>query len=72
MLSTLNMDNMTYRIKVIVFIFFIPVLLAGQNVIFLDRSEMLDPITGFAAYSDCVVDMNGDFLDDVPSRGLFA
>src|SRR5688500_7653446 len=69
-----NMDYMKCRIKVIVFTFFIPVLLAGQNVVFIDRSEMLNPITGFATYSDCVVDMNGDFLDDVVrvgEEGLF-
>ncbi len=37
----------------------------GQPVVFLNQNDLLTNVTGFAEYSDCVVDMNGDRLDDV-------
>ena len=46
----------------------------AQPVVFEQRNDLLQPITGFTEYSDCVVDMNGDYLDDVVrvgGKGLF-
>ena len=46
----------------------------SQQVIFNDRSDRLNSITGFATFSDCAVDMNGDYLDDVVrigEKGIF-
>lgn len=39
-------------------------MLMAQNVTFTNQSNLLNPISGFN-YTDCTVDMNGDFLDDV-------
>ena len=50
------------------------VMLHAQPVIFSDSSELLKRITGFASFSDCVVDLNGDYLDDVlrvGEKGMF-
>ncbi len=44
--------------------FFTGALLAQQPVTFTNQSNLLNPVIGFA-YSNCAVDMNGDFLDDV-------
>ncbi|MEP6793129.1 MAG: FG-GAP-like repeat-containing protein [Saprospiraceae bacterium] len=41
----------------------------SQPVIFTQASEILSPIAGFTAYADCVIDMNGDYLDDVVRVG---
>ena len=46
----------------------------AQPVIFADSSELLQSITGFVNYSDCVVDVNNDYLDDivrVGEKGVF-
>lgn len=48
--------------------------LQAQPVIFVDSSELLQPVTGFVNYSDCVVDVNNDYLDDivrVGEKGVF-
>ncbi len=37
----------------------------AQPVALVYQSDLLTPVTGFADYADCVVDMNGDMLDDV-------
>jgi len=43
--------------------------LFAQPVVFIQQSELLNPIGGFTSYADCVVDMNGDYLDDVVRVG---
>jgi hypothetical protein len=46
----------------------------AQPVTFTPNDTLLQRITGFANYADCVVDMNGDYLDDVVrigSKGVF-
>ncbi|HZV68057.1 MAG TPA: FG-GAP-like repeat-containing protein [Saprospiraceae bacterium] len=43
--------------------------LFSQPVTFTQTTELLNPITGFSSYSDCVVDMNADYLDDVVRVG---
>jgi hypothetical protein len=46
-----------------------PHVLHGQAVSFTHRTGLLNPVSGFTAYSDCAVDMNGDALDDVVRVG---
>jgi hypothetical protein len=41
----------------------------SQPVLFTESTELISSITGFTQYSDCVVDMNGDYLDDVVRVG---
>ncbi len=43
--------------------------LSAQPVAFTNQNNPLHPITGFANYNDCAVDMNGDFRDDVVRVG---
>lgn len=46
-----------------------PCVLYGQAVSFTYRSDILNPVSGFTAYSDCAVDMDGNTLDDVVRVG---
>jgi hypothetical protein len=41
----------------------------AQNVLFTRQPDLLNPVSGFAAFADCATDMNGDFLDDVVRVG---
>ncbi len=41
----------------------------AQPVTFLYQGELLNPVSGFATFTDCAVDMNGDLLDDVVRVG---
>jgi len=41
----------------------------AQPVVFINKSDILNPVAGFTLYSDCAVDMNGDLLDDVVRVG---
>lgn len=46
----------------------------AQNVTFTQNFQLLNPVAGFVNFSDCVVDMNNDYLDDVVrvgEKGLF-
>ncbi len=58
-------------IKYSLLLFFMPCtfLMVGQAVNFSAESGLLNPVSGFTSYSDCAVDMNGDFLDDVVRVG---
>ena len=50
-------------------LFFIWQIAAAQPVVFNYQSALLNPVSGFTAYADCAVDMNGDNLDDVVRIG---
>ncbi len=54
-------------LTLLVFISYLQV--EAQPVAFTQRNELLNPVTGFSGYQDCVVDMNGDFLDDIVRIG---
>lgn len=41
----------------------------SQSVTFVHQLHLLNGVSGFTAYSDCAVDMNGDQLDDVVRTG---
>lgn len=41
----------------------------SQSVSFVHQPQLLNGVSGFIAYSDCAVDMNGDQLDDVVRTG---
>lgn len=41
----------------------------AQSVAFNYQGALLNPVSGFTAYADCSVDMNGDHLDDVVRIG---
>lgn len=41
----------------------------AQNVSFIREPGLLNPVSGFTAYSDCAVDMNDDHLDDIVRTG---
>ena len=53
----------------VIYLSFKSLLLSGQNVTFVRQPQLLNPVSGFAAYADCTVDMNGDQLDDVVRTG---
>jgi len=49
-------------------------LLHAQSVEFIQHDDLLSSVSGFAEYADCIVDMNGDFRDDVVrigGKGIF-
>ncbi len=55
-------------------VFLIWQMAAAQPVAFFLKSSLLHSVSGFTAYSDCAVDMNGDQLDDVVrigNKGLY-
>ncbi|MDZ4749205.1 MAG: hypothetical protein SH808_12015 [Saprospiraceae bacterium] len=41
----------------------------AQPVEFILQTDLLRPVAGYVAFSDCAVDMNGDQLDDVVRVG---
>ena len=46
----------------------------AQPLAFQRKDDLLRPVAGFVNFADCVVDMNGDFLDDVVrvgEKGIF-
>lgn len=43
--------------------------ITGQQVSFIHKPQLLNPVSGFTSYSDCAVDMNDDHLDDVVRVG---
>ena len=58
------------RLIILVIILSFPTLqVRAQGVSFVRQPQLLNPVSGFAAYADCTVDMNGDLLDDVIRTG---
>ena len=60
------------RMKKYFVIFFlqgISLFIFSQTVVFTDRTDLLNTVSGFTSYSDCALDMNGDYLDDVVRVG---
>ncbi|HEY3385304.1 MAG TPA: FG-GAP-like repeat-containing protein [Saprospiraceae bacterium] len=53
----------------VVSLIFITLSLSSQPVTFTRQEQLLNPVSGFASYADCAVDMNGDRLDDVVRVG---
>jgi hypothetical protein len=48
--------------------------LQAQSLSFQRQDDLLRPVAGFVNFADCLVDMNGDFLDDVirvGEKGIF-
>ncbi len=57
------------KVQVVFTFFFVAQIATAQPVTFNIQIGLLNPSSGFTAYSDCAVDMNGDRLDDVVRIG---
>ncbi len=60
---------MPYKYSLALALFSYWQMVMAQPVHFIQQLDLLHPVSGYAPYSDCTVDMNGDQLDDVVRVG---
>jgi hypothetical protein len=65
-----NLDEkMSRLLLLVIYLLILSLRTDAQEVTFVRQPQLLNPVSGFTAYADCTVDMNGDLLDDVVRTG---